>query len=253
MRTNYRGVEIPVVLGGPVSIGGLSALAMVAMAGAAGWDPGRVGRIGLALAVCVGVFFVAGSWDDRRGDEADRGFGGHLAALRAGRLTGGVLKIAAGFVVAAVTYLLLEPVLDATTAELTAAIFLIPATANLFNLFDRAPGRAGKVCLVAAAPLLAFGHVAWAIAAAGLFGALIGVLNKDLGERAMLGDAGANPLGAAVGLGLGVSLADAWLWIALALVLVLNGLSERVSFSSVIDRTPLLRRFDRWGRIREEI
>ena len=68
MRVNHRGADVPAVLGGPMVIGGLASLACVAMAGAAGWEPGRVGRIGLALAVVCGVMFVAGAWDDRRGD-----------------------------------------------------------------------------------------------------------------------------------------------------------------------------------------
>lgn len=253
MRVNYRGVEVPVVLGGPLVIGGLSALAGVAMAGAAGWEPGRVGRIGLTTAIACGVMFVAGSWDDRRGDEADRGFGGHLSALRAGRITGGVLKILAGLVAAAATFALLSGAEDADTLQLVGVALLIPATANLFNLLDRAPGRTAKTALLAAVPLILLGNTTWATSAAGLFGAVIAVVGKDLGERGMLGDAGANPLGAAVGLGLGLSLQGTWLWAALALVVLLNGLSERVSFSSVIDRTPPLRAFDRWGRIREEI
>jgi hypothetical protein len=223
------------------------------MAGAAGWEPGRVGRIGLALATVCGVMFVAGSWDDRRGDEADRGFGGHLAALRKGRVTGGIVKIAAGLVAGGAACLLLADAEDASVAQLVGLGLLVPATANLFNLLDRAPGRTGKVALIAALPLVVLGNQTWAIAAGGLFGATIALLGKDLGERAMLGDAGANPLGAAVGLGLGLSLRGPALWIALALVVALNLLSERVSFSRVIERTAALRAIDRVGRIREEI
>ena len=253
MRVNHRGVNVPAVLGGPLVIGGLSALAAVAMAGAAGWEPGRVGRVGLALATVCGVMFVAGSWDDRRGDETDRGFGGHLGALRHGRLTGGVLKILAGLVAAGAALALLSGAEDVDAAHLVALALLVPSTANLCNLLDRAPGRTGKVTLAAAAPLMLLGNTVWAISVAGLIGALIAVLSKDLGERGMLGDAGANPLGAAIGLGLGLSLRGPWLWAALGLVVLLNGLSEKVSFSSVIDRTPVLRALDRWGRIREEI
>ena len=253
MRVNYRGLNVPVVLGGPLVIGGLSALAAGAMAGAAGWEPGRVGRIGLVTAVVCGVMFVAGSWDDRRGDEEDRGFGGHLGALRAGRVTGGVLKILAGLVAAGATFALLSGAEDVDTLHLVGVALLVPSTANLFNLLDRAPGRTAKAALLAAVPLILLGNTTWATSVAGLFGALIAVIGRDLGERGMLGDAGANPLGAAIGLGLGLSLRGPWLWAALALVVALNALSEKVSFSAVIDRTPPLKAFDRWGRIREEI
>jgi len=251
MRVNHRGATVPAVLGGPLVIGGLSTLAVVAMAGAAGWEPGRVGRIGLTLAVVSGVMFVAGAWDDRRGDEADRGFGGHLEALRGGRLTGGVMKIVAGLFAAGAAFALLASAEDVSSSHLVALALLVPATANLFNLLDRAPGRTGKVGLVMGVALIVLGNTAWAIAAAGSLGALVALLGKDLGERAMLGDAGANPLGAVLGLGLGLSLRGPGLWIALGLVIVLNGLSEKVSFSAVIERTPVLRALDGWGRIRE--
>ena len=64
----------------------------------------------------------------------------------------------------------------------------------------------------------------------------------------MLGDTGANALGAAVGLGAVLTLGrPARLGVLIALV-ALNVASERVSFSRVIDATPPLRWFDRLGR-----
>jgi UDP-N-acetylmuramyl pentapeptide phosphotransferase/UDP-N-acetylglucosamine-1-phosphate transferase len=69
----------------------------------------------------------------------------------------------------------------------------------------------------------------------------------DLQEQAMLGDTGANVLGAAVGLAAVVAL-DRGPTVALAVVLLtLNVASEWVSFSAVIDRTGPLRWFDRLG------
>ena len=64
----------------------------------------------------------------------------------------------------------------------------------------------------------------------------------------MLGDCGANALGAAVG-----TVAAAWLprpaKLAVLLAVVgLNLASERVSFTAVIDRTPTLRWLDQLGR-----
>ncbi len=64
----------------------------------------------------------------------------------------------------------------------------------------------------------------------------------------MLGDCGANALGAAVG-----TVAAAWLprpakLAALLAVIGLNLASERVSFTEVIDRTPTLRWLDHLGR-----
>jgi UDP-N-acetylmuramyl pentapeptide phosphotransferase/UDP-N-acetylglucosamine-1-phosphate transferase len=64
----------------------------------------------------------------------------------------------------------------------------------------------------------------------------------------MLGDVGANVLGAVIGLGVVIATAPATRTIVLLGVLALNLASEAVSFSRVIDRVPPLRALDRAGR-----
>ena len=85
---------------------------------------------------------------------------------------------------------------------------VVAGSANLANLFDLRPGRASKVFLVASGGPLAsngrggsFGDVV-----AGPTGATVALLGEDLGERAMLGDTGANALGAAWGVGAAASM-----------------------------------------------
>lgn len=245
MRTNVSGRRVPAVLGGPLTVAGLTALACVALVAALGWDPARLGEVGVAAAAVVVVMYGAGSWDDKRGDERPRGFRGHLEALRGGRLTGGIFKIAAGALagLAAAALLFAD---DSGAALSTAA--LVALGANTINLFDRAPGRAGKVVALLATPLMALGDVRWAIAAAGLLGALFACLPLDLEERAMLGDAGANPLGALLGLGLALSLDGAARGAAVVVLVALNLASERWSFSTVIAKQRWLHRFDQLGR-----
>jgi UDP-N-acetylmuramyl pentapeptide phosphotransferase/UDP-N-acetylglucosamine-1-phosphate transferase len=241
LRTNVSGKRVPAVLGVAVVFGGAIAMAVLHVAAVLEWVD-RNGEVDSAALIVFLAMAAAGTWDDRRGDESPRGFGGHL---RAGRLTGGLVKIAAGGLSGLAAGLIVYPDRLAM-AGLTA--LAVPLTANLFNLLDRAPGRTGKVALLVALPLLALGHVDWALAAAGPFGALAAVLPSDLGERGMLGDAGANPLGALAGLGLAVSL-DVWpLTAVVVALLALNAASERWSFSAVIERTPLLRRLDSIGR-----
>lgn len=267
-RVNVDGKKVPVVLGWPVVAGSVAGIAGVAVwsegshaSSLAGlgyrdfvapfeeglhWIPRQV----LAGAVLLlMVMFVAGWWDDRRGDERPRGFTGHLAALRGGRLTGGLVKLVTGGLAGlgiGVT-LLRGP----KPAGILIAIALIVAlTANLINLLDRAPGRAGKTFLLLAVPLVAFGDPLWRIIAAGAIGAVIAALPLDLKAKAMLGDAGANPLGALLGLGLVVAVG--WSLPALAGwavgLLALNLASEKWSFSAVIERTPWLARLDHLGR-----
>ncbi|MEZ5137867.1 MAG: hypothetical protein R2711_03570 [Acidimicrobiales bacterium] len=83
-------------------------------------------------------------------------------------------------------------------------------------------------------------------------GAAAGLLPADLAERSMIGDTGANALGAALGvaavLALGPGARDVVALVLLALTLA----SEVVSFSRVIDATPPLRAADRLGRRRPE-
>ena len=118
----------------------------------------------------------------------------------------------------------------------------------MINLLDRAPGRAAKTALLIGVPLGIAGEGAWAAPAAAVFGALLYCLVPDLRERAMLGDAGANPLGAVIGVGLIVSLTEPGRLIAIALLLALNLASEKWSFSRAIEATPPLRWLDGLGR-----
>ena len=268
MRTNVDGRRVPVVLGWPLLMGALAGIGAVAAwsewshaSSTAGrgyrhfagifeeglhWIPRQV-LIGVASLLIV--MFVAGWWDDRRGDERPRGFAGHLGALGGGRLTGGVIKLLAGAIVGLGTAVVLlrgfQPVRIVVVIALIVAL-----AANLVNLFDRAPGRAGKLFLVVALPIAVVGDPLWRIVAAGALGAAIAILPLDLKAKGMLGDAGANPLGALLGLGLVVAFAgsfEALIGVALIL-LALNLASEKWSFSEVIERTPWLARLDHLGR-----
>lgn len=241
LRTNVSGKQVPAVLGGFVVLGGAAWLVLIGVADEAGWVD-RSPRVEVAVMTALALLGVAGSWDDRRGDEAPRGFAGHLTARR---VTGGIVKIAAGGLAGVGAGYALYP----DRLEMAAATALaVPLSANLFNLLDRAPGRTGKVALLAAVPLLAFGNEGWAIAAGGTFGALAALLPADLGERGMLGDAGSNPIGAVIGVGAAASLPFGPLAAVVVLLLALNLASERWSFSAVIERTPALRSLDRLGR-----
>ena len=135
--------------------------------------------------------------------------------------------------------------------ELLVAASVIALGANTANLFDRAPGRVTKVALVAFAVLVVvtpgaerFGLVG----VAALVGAVAGLFVFDLSEQLMLGDAGANPLGAVVGLGLALALPSWAATIAIVLLLALNLSSELWSFSAIIERVGPLRALDRLGR-----
>ena len=245
VRTNVAGRRVPAVLGLPLALGALVGLGLTyVLERTTAVDPTST-RAALAVAALVLLCSLAGHADDRRGDEHERGFTGHLKAAAQGRLTGGVVKIAGVGVGGLVAGALLRT--GWFTLECAA---LVGLAANLVNLVDRAPGRAGKVALLGAAPLVLLGDTAWTTAAAGLLGALAGCLGADLSERGMLGDAGANAVGAVLGLGIALSCDRAGRFVALGALLALNLASERWSFSRGIERVAWLRALDRLGRAR---
>jgi hypothetical protein len=123
----------------------------------------------------------------------------------------------------------------------------IALTANFLNLVDLRPARASKVYLL----LLIFGFLCapselGAIAFLAL--PILAVWGFDAGERAMLGDAGANPAGAVIGLYFTLILSWQWLAVYVAIMLFLNLVSEKVSYSALIERTPFLKWLDMLGR-----
>lgn len=239
-RTNVSGIEVPVSLGDSLVIGAASS---ALLANAVIDDPGSR-RIVFAHLLALAVMAVAGAWDDRRGDERPRGFKGHLGALRGGVLTGGLVKVVAG----GVAGLGAGWITAGTTPRALGIAACVALAANLVNLFDRAPGRALKVSLLLTTPLLFAAPGVWVVLGAGLVGATIVCLPVDLGERAMLGDAGANPLGASIGLGIGISTSGVVMAIVIAALLCLNLASERWSFSTIIETTRPLHALDRAGR-----
>jgi hypothetical protein len=81
-----------------------------------------------------------------------------------------------------------------------------------------------------------------------LLGAALASLPEDLGERTMLGDAGANGLGILLGLAAAEATRPPLRLVLIAGVAGLTLASERVSFSAVIDRTRPLAWLDGLGR-----
>jgi hypothetical protein len=235
-RTNFRGGQVS-LLGGPAAAAGaVAGGGCIALAGAPG-----------ALVVTVSGAAL-GLYDDLAGETHARGLRGHLRALRQGTVTTGMLKMAglagAGFAAAALRRGSARP--PALDAVLDGA--LVAGTANLVNLLDLRPGRALKVVTATVLPLTAGGGRA-SYAAAAVLATTAVRLPSDLAEREMLGDCGANALGALVGWGLAEAGGRVARGSALAVVVLLTLASERVSFSAVIDRSPVLRALDGWGRL----
>jgi UDP-N-acetylmuramyl pentapeptide phosphotransferase/UDP-N-acetylglucosamine-1-phosphate transferase len=308
-RTNFRGRTVSLA-GGPALAVGASAAAAI--------GAGSVPVATAALAAGLGAGAV-GWYDDlvggRPGQQA-KGFRGHLAALREGRITSGLVKVmgvgAAGLIAAGMIENARAGPRDGARDRDTAgradgigrrdrtgrgagtgrrrraagrrldtllAAAVIAGSANLVNLLDLRPGRALKVGLAVALPLAggeprypevpegdgqrpahrpaaarAIGRARLAASAAGvaagLSGAALALLPADLREEVMLGDAGANALGALLGTALVARTGRLGRAALLVGITGLTAASEKISFTRVIEATPVLRELDTLGRRR---
>jgi glucosyl-3-phosphoglycerate synthase len=188
--------------------------ALVALGG--GKAPTRV-RAGVAAIALLGLA-------DDLWSGPERGFRAHLAKGS----TTGVAK-AVGIPLVAL----------ATTRSLRKAT-LVALSANVLNQLDTRPGRALKAFLAGAAlvrgPAKSYVPIAVLLAP------------YDLREMTMLGDAGANALGALLGFGSVSKLTARGQLFAIAALAGLTVAGEARSLGELIERTPVLSRLDRLGR-----
>jgi UDP-GlcNAc:undecaprenyl-phosphate/decaprenyl-phosphate GlcNAc-1-phosphate transferase len=226
-RTNHRGEPVTLLEGPAVAAG-----AMVAALGA---HP--------AIAVAGAGAAALGAYDDLAGSGDRRGFRGHVGALMQGEVTTGAVKLGG----IGATGLVSAGLIGGSPVDVVVNAGLIAGGANLLNLFDLRPGRAIKVA-VASGGLLALSSPDAAESAAPAVGAALALLPEDLGERAMLGDSGANALGAMIGAAAAVSLPRPARLAVLAGIAGLTAASEKVSFTKVIERTAALHWLDMLGR-----
>ncbi len=209
----------------------------------------------------------------------EKGFRGHLGALRRGTLTSGGLKLVGGAIVGLAAAFPLVPrghPAGGAPAVMVLATWIVGGlvtalAANAANFLDTAPGRTVKATLAAiaimvgvvaavtvagpagpAGPVTGLGRrpdTVFLVSCAAFAGALAGFLPHDLRRRAMLGDAGSNAIGAGLGV-LALALSShlmAWAVVLVALGLI-NYVGEISSLSRVIHRSRLLAWADGLGR-----
>lgn len=222
---NFGGESIPVGYG-----------LVPALLGAAG--AGFLGMLSLSGAL-LGFAFL-GLLDDVLGDRSAGGFRGHIGELRRGRLTSGAVKAIGGAVLA----LAIAAGIGGGLLGVMVDGLLIALWANALNLLDVRPGRTLKAFLALATASF---FLPGSPALAPLWGSALGAWPTDLGARGMLGDTGSNALGA----GIGVMATGLPLSVRLGLVILLllfHQYTEHHSVTSLIERHPVLRQLDQWGR-----
>lgn len=243
-RVNHRGQEVTLTEGVALVAGSTASLARR--------DP-------VSALTCLGAGLV-GAVDDLHPDAARKGLVGHLGALIHGDLSIGALKAlgltACGALAGAadrrVGHRRVGPP-DASPASIVrhagdtgVRACVVAGSANLANLLDLRPGRALKVALLLGIPLSASRSAAEPAGAA--VGAALVLLPVDLRAEGMLGDTGANAVGALLGLAVTRAAGPRARVAVLAGLVALTLVSERVSFTRVIESTPVLRGLDAWGR-----
>jgi len=240
-RPNFKGRRVPMIAGLAFVLGGEF------FYGSEWFLQGLHTSLAAVYFLVTLGFGGLGLLDDLKGDRTVGGFGGHLGALRRGRLTTGAAKAIGGGLVSLVAgFLIVSP---RPLGYALLAGLLIALSANSLNLLDLRPGRCLFGFFVGAATVgavlfsqhaLGTGFLLWAAVAFALI-----LYPLDAGGSAMLGDTGANTFGAVLGVAGAIYFAPLWQGV---LVLALIGFQlwcERYSLSRVIEASPFLRGLDR--------
>ncbi|MEA2193771.1 MAG: hypothetical protein QOG42_205 [Solirubrobacteraceae bacterium] len=242
-RENYRGRSLPVPLGLAIVPAALIALIPVMLLARLTDLDVYPDNLGFAIVFVPGIALL-GLIDDVLSG-AGRGWRGHGSDALGGALSTGLLKAAGTLGLA----LLVASSLPGSNAEFLLATAVLVLTTNAFNLLDLRPGRSVKTFVLLGIGLTIATQNTEALAGLGIFVAPVLVAGFfDLREKAMLGDAGSNAIGALAGLWLVLTLDTNGQLIALVVLVLVNLFGEFRSISNVIERLPLLRHLDSLGR-----
>jgi UDP-GlcNAc:undecaprenyl-phosphate/decaprenyl-phosphate GlcNAc-1-phosphate transferase len=243
VRPNYRELRLASPFGLVSLAAGLLALGAMAVLERldrhSALHPETVAVVSYVVGVaCLGLV------DDAFGG-SPRGWRGHGAAALRRVPSTGVLKAAGSLALA----LYAVGLLDLSRGRWLMACGVVVLATNAFNLLDLRPGRATKTFVLLGAGLTLGAWQLRPLWTVGLFaGPAVVAGVYDLREKAMLGDTGANLLGAVAGLWLVLTLSTAGLAVALGLLVVVTVYGELRSISALVERTPGLRELDSWGR-----
>jgi len=248
VRENYRGRPLAFPLGAVLATVALVALAPLAFLDDRADLDLLEPELRRWLPYLLGIAFL-GFLDDALGQgqaaSTPRGWRGHWAALREGRLSTGAIKAIGALALAA--YVVSGRGLE--DWRYVADVALLILATNLFNLLDLRPGRAEKALALLGAGLCLG---AWTLAPIELLGIFAGPVLVGgwltLRETAMLGDTGSNLIGAVAGVWLLTVLGGDARLIALAVVVALTVYGELRSISATIESVPPLRWLDSLGR-----
>lgn len=238
VRKNYLGEEIPIAIGITFPMAILTTYILYQFLNVL-----ELNHILFLLGI-LGISFL-GFIDDMIGQRDTLGFRGHFGALFKGKMTTGGLKALGG---GAISFFI-SILITSNLLEILINTLLIALATNMMNLFDLRPGRAIKVffTLIIAIILATKMKIDYLLIAP-LLGAVLYYFIKDMKAKVMMGDAGSNVLGFALGFIAVISLTLSGKLIALFLLIIIHILTEKYSISETIEKIPLLRKLDQMGR-----
>lgn len=188
---------------------------------------------------------IVGFIDDRLGNKEIKGLKGHLNYLISKRrMSTGLIKLILIFALG--TYISIQLKNQVITVILCTLVFAL--WTNIFNLLDVRPGRAIKgfwliTFVIFSIHINDIDNLEWILLLLTIF-----LFVVDVFELGMLGDAGSNLLGGIVGFWMILFSTKAELIIYLLVGILLNLYAEKRSFSVWIEKHPMIRRIDHWGR-----
>lgn len=237
VRKNYLNQEIPVSAG--LSFPLAYMLVGLCYALLNPYPPENLLLLGLVTISFLGFI------DDMLGQRDTLGFRGHFGALFKGRLTTGGLKAVGGGVIA----LFIAVFIGGGWLNIIFNTLIMALSTNLMNLLDLRPGRAIKGFLIFLVVIVALagGRIDYYLLAP-LLGAVLYYFPADLKARVMMGDAGSNVLGLALGFMAVTSLS----WNArlgcLVFLIAMHIYTEKYSLTRTIENNVVLRSIDQLGR-----
>lgn len=250
VRTNHAGNDVSLIEGPAVAAGLVSAAVLID-------DP----RQRAATVLATSVSGMLGGVDDFFESGSSKGLKGHLGALARGEITTGAIKVtgiplaamAAAAILASGRRSASGTAVGSRTAlgtivDVVVTGGVIAGSANLFNLLDLRPGRALKAGLITLVALPQSPRRTF-VPTAAVIGTTAAAWPDDLGGDIMLGDTGANALGALLGCAFVAHSDLGSRAIVLAGLAGLTLASEKVSFTKIIESTPILAEIDAFGRV----
>ncbi|MGI5921340.1 MAG: hypothetical protein ACOX6I_06360 [Syntrophomonadaceae bacterium] len=238
VRKNFQGIDIPVSAG--LSFPMTVMLVFIGYRFFSWYDDSYQ----LFIFGLMSISFL-GFIDDMLGQRDTLGFKGHLGSLARGKLTTGGLKALGGGMIA----FFLSLFIAGNTIDIIINTLVMALFTNMLNLLDLRPGRAvkGFIFFVVLLVVLAAARVDWLILAP-LFGAVLYYFRLDLKAQVMMGDAGSNVLGLALGFIAATNLNQVTRIGILVFLIAIHIYTEKYSLTDTINRVRLLRVIDQMGR-----